>query len=103
MNTICTFPAYLQDHQLSRYGDAEGGWIFSLYLFMTYGNGLRVGPAFDAVWSAFLSEYLQFSMALVHFLSLVSITTIEHWFNVRHGLAKGIASCAGSLGGVLSP
>lgn len=71
MNTICAFPAYLQDYQLSRYGDAEGGWIFSLYLFMTYGNGLRVGPAFDAVWSAFLSEYLQFSMVLVHFHSLL--------------------------------
>ena len=33
-------------------------------------------------------------------LSTVAIGTIGHWFNVRRGFATGLASCAGSLGGV---
>ena len=36
-------------------------------------------------------------------LSTVAIGTIGHYFNVRRGFATGIASCAGSLGGVLFP
>ena len=34
-------------------------------------------------------------------LTTVAIGTIGHWFNVRRGFATGLASCAGSLGGVL--
>ena len=30
----------------------------------------------------------------------MAIGTIGHWFNVRRGFATGLASCAGSLGGV---
>lgn len=33
-------------------------------------------------------------------LSTVAIGTIGHWFKVRRGFATGLASCAGSLGGV---
>ena len=33
-------------------------------------------------------------------LSTVAIGTIGHWFNARRGFATGLASCAGSLGGV---
>lgn len=36
-------------------------------------------------------------------LSTISIGTIGHWFNVRRGFATGIASCAGSLGGIFFP
>ena len=36
-------------------------------------------------------------------LSTVAIGTIGHYFNVRRGFATGLASCAGSLGGVLFP
>lgn len=36
-------------------------------------------------------------------MSTVSIGTIGHWFNVRRGFATGIASCAGSLGGIFFP
>ena len=33
-------------------------------------------------------------------LTTVAVGTIGHWFNVRRGFATGLASCAGSLGGV---
>ena len=33
-------------------------------------------------------------------LTTVAIGTIGHWFNARRGFATGLASCAGSLGGV---
>lgn len=33
-------------------------------------------------------------------LTTVAIGTIGHWFNTRRGFATGLASCAGSLGGV---
>ena len=36
-------------------------------------------------------------------LSTVAIGTIGHWFNVRRGFATGLASCAGSLGGIFFP
>ena len=49
MNTVGTFQAYLQTHQLSAYTEAEVGWIFGLYLFMTYCCGVQVGPIFDAI------------------------------------------------------
>lgn len=49
MNTIGTFQAYLQTHQLAQYTEAEVGWIFGLYLFMAYCCGVQAGPIFDAV------------------------------------------------------
>lgn len=49
MNTVGTFQAYLQTHQLSAYSEAEVGWIFGLYLFMAYCCGVQAGPIFDAV------------------------------------------------------
>lgn len=49
MNTVGTFQAYLQTHQLSADSEAEVGWIFGLYLFMAYCRGVQAGPIFDAV------------------------------------------------------
>lgn len=49
MNTLGTFQAYLQTHQLAQYTEAEVGWIFGLYLFMSYCCGVQGGPIFDAM------------------------------------------------------
>lgn len=49
MNTVGTFQAYLETHQLSAYSQAEVGWIFGLYLFMAYCCGVQAGPVFDAI------------------------------------------------------
>ena len=48
MNTVGTFQAYLQTHELSLYSEAQVGWIFGLYLFMSYCCGVQAGPIFDA-------------------------------------------------------
>ena len=49
MNTVGTFQAYLETHQLSAYSPAEVGWIFGLYLFFAYCCGVQAGPIFDAI------------------------------------------------------
>ena len=49
MNTVGTFQACLETHQLSAYSQAEVGWIFGLYLFMAYCCGVQAGPIFDAI------------------------------------------------------
>jgi hypothetical protein len=49
MNTIGTFQAYISTHQLKSYSPSDVGWIFSIYLFVSYLGGLQVGQIFDAI------------------------------------------------------
>ena len=48
LNTIGTFQAYLSTHQLSKYSSSSIGWIFSLYVFVSFFCGIQIGPVFDA-------------------------------------------------------
>jgi len=48
MNTIGIYQAYLTSHQLSEYSESTIGWIFSLYIFLSFFCGLQIGPIFDA-------------------------------------------------------
>lgn len=55
-------------------------------------------------------EYYQFILVFgvlaglgTSLLATVAIGTIGHWFNIRRGFATGMASCAGSLGGIFFP
>ena len=48
MNTIGTFQAYIIHDQLSSYSAADVGWIFGLYLFVSFSIGIQTGPLFDA-------------------------------------------------------
>ena len=48
MNTVGTFQAYLSTHQLSNYSEGNIGWIFSLYVFLSFFCGILIGPIFDA-------------------------------------------------------
>ena len=47
MNTIGIFHAYLSEHQLNDYSPGTIGWIFGLYLFITFFASLQIGPIFD--------------------------------------------------------
>jgi hypothetical protein len=47
LNTVGTYQAYLATHQLSGYSESTIGWIFSVYLFLSFGAGVQVGPFFD--------------------------------------------------------
>lgn len=48
MNTIGIYQAYLATHQLSGYSESTIGWIFSLYIFLSFFCGIQIGPIFDA-------------------------------------------------------
>ena len=48
MNTIGTFQTYLSTHQLASYSPSAIGWIFSLYVFLSFFCGVQIGPVFDA-------------------------------------------------------
>jgi hypothetical protein len=48
MNTIGIFHAYLGSHQLEQYGEQTIGWVFSVYVFLSFFCGVQIGPVFDA-------------------------------------------------------
>jgi hypothetical protein len=47
MNTIGPYQAYVSTHQLSEFSESSIGWIFSVYVFLSFGCGLVIGPVFD--------------------------------------------------------
>jgi hypothetical protein len=48
MNTIGVFQAYLSNNQLKEFNESTIGWIFSVYVFLSFFGGLQIGPMFDA-------------------------------------------------------
>ena len=48
MNITGVVQAYVTTHQLSQYDPATVGWIFSIYVFLSFFCGLQIGPVFDA-------------------------------------------------------
>ncbi|KAL2108141.1 hypothetical protein VUR80DRAFT_4185 [Thermomyces stellatus] len=128
INSAGVFEAYFAGHQLAEYSHSQIGWIFSLYLFLVFFVGIQVGPIFDHYGSRALVAIA--SVLIVGSLMLLSVSSeyyqiiltysvmggiggallncpcygcIAHWFNVRRGLATGIASIAGGLGGIVFP
>ena len=45
---VGVFQAYLSEHQLKNYDESTIGWIFSLYVFLSFFCGIQIGPLFDA-------------------------------------------------------
>ncbi|TLS22480.1 uncharacterized protein PpBr36_09705, partial [Pyricularia pennisetigena] len=128
MNTIGVLQSYVAQNQLSSYSEGTVGWIFSIYTFLSFGMGLYIGPIFDKYgprWLILLGTLLLATGTMIlsictefwHFVvafSLVdglgtafmftpAITAIGHWFRDRRGLATGIASTGGGVGGVVFP
>lgn len=128
MNTLGTFQAYVLDNQLKGYSEGTVGWVFSIYTFLAFFCGVYIGPVFDKYgpkWlviagSAFTVSgmiFMSFCTQLWHFIiafgllcgfgsSLLftpSIAAVGHFFKARRGLATGIASTAGGLGGIIYP
>ncbi|CAH0018587.1 unnamed protein product [Clonostachys rhizophaga] len=128
INTSAVFESHLKEHQLSEYGESQIGWIFSLYLFLVFFIGIQVGPIFDTYGPRLL--VLTGSLLMVASLMFLSISTeyyqiimtysvmggiggallycpaygaIAHFFNAKRGLATGIATTAGGIGGIVFP
>ncbi|RYO75004.1 hypothetical protein DL766_008177 [Monosporascus sp. MC13-8B] len=128
MNSIGTFQTYVATNQLSAYEEGTVGWIFSLYSALAFFCGIYIGPLFDRFgpkWLIFpgsvcvvaavmimsaCTEYWHFLLTF-GFLSGVgtsllftpSITAVGHFFRDRRGLASGIASTGGGVGGIIFP
>ncbi|POS76983.1 major facilitator superfamily transporter [Diaporthe helianthi] len=128
MNTLATFQTYLTEHQLKDYDEGTVGWIFSIYTFVVFFGGLFIGPLFDKHGPRWLvltgtvsigASMMLFSISteLWHFIlsfgvfcglgcSLLftpSLAAVGHFFQARRGLATGIASTGGSIGGIVFP
>ncbi|KAL2176748.1 major facilitator superfamily domain-containing protein [Thermothelomyces heterothallicus CBS 202.75] len=128
INSAAVFESYFTTHQLAHKTSSEIGWIFSLYLFIVFFVGIQVGPVFDRFGARvlvaagtgliFLSllllswceEYYQIILTYSvlgglggALLNSPAYGAIAHFFNVRRGLATGIATTAGGVGGVVFP
>ncbi|KAF5856002.1 hypothetical protein ETB97_008038 [Aspergillus alliaceus] len=128
VNTIGTFQAYLENHQLKDYSSGSNGWIFGMYAFLTFFCGVQIGPIFDAKGPRFLvfagsvlvvvqMITLGFCTQYWHFMLVIGVTgglgasliftpaisAIGHFFNEKRGVATGIAATGGSVGGITFP
>ncbi|KAH9432966.1 hypothetical protein MCOR27_000032 [Pyricularia oryzae] len=128
MNSVGVFTTYIGSHQLSNYDKSTVGWIFSVYVFLSFACGLYVGPIFDKYGPRYLilvgSACHVASMMLLsicttywHFMlafgilngvgsSLLfnsSIVSVGHWFLRRRALATAIATSGGVFGGIAFP
>ncbi|KAM5356526.1 hypothetical protein ACJ41O_003172 [Fusarium nematophilum] len=128
INTAAVFESYFSKNQLSEYSASEIGWIFSLYLFVVFFVGIQVGPIFDKYGPRALvatgglliagsllvlsvcEEYYQIILAYSvagglggALLNSPAYASIAHFFDVRRGFATGIATTAGSIGGIVFP
>ncbi|KAH8662177.1 major facilitator superfamily domain-containing protein [Xylariales sp. PMI_506] len=125
MNCIAVFQTYVSAHQLSEYSEGTIGWIFSVYTFLSFGGGIFVGPMFDKHdprWLVYTGGVVVLSLMLMslcskywHFFLAFGIlggigTSLlftpcfaapGHFFREKRGLATGIASSGGGLGGVI--
>ncbi|CAK7240259.1 MAG: hypothetical protein STHCBS139747_001697 [Sporothrix thermara] len=128
INTAAVFESWFATHQLAEYTASEIGWVFSLYLFIVFFIGIQVGPVFDrhgprylvalgsilSVASVMLlglcEKYYQILLCYSvlgglggALLNTPAYACIAHFFNVRRGLATGIATTSGGVGGIAFP
>ncbi|KAI9841835.1 MAG: hypothetical protein M1838_003410 [Thelocarpon superellum] len=128
MNSIGTFQAYISTHQLQDYSPSTTGWIFSLYVFLAFFCGVQIGPVFDArgprglilagsvigvtgmMLLGICSEYWHFIIVWgilggtgAALIFTPAVASIGHFFLARRGVATGIATTGGSVGGIVFP
>ncbi|KAH7138485.1 major facilitator superfamily domain-containing protein [Dendryphion nanum] len=128
MNTVGIFHSYLSEHQLKGYSESTIGWIFSLYVFLSFFCGIQIGPFFDAHGPRLLilsgAVLMCLSMFLLgvctqywHFLIVFGVlggigtsliftpafAAVGHFFLLKRANATGIAAAGGSMGGIIFP
>ncbi|KAI1114045.1 major facilitator superfamily domain-containing protein [Nemania sp. NC0429] len=128
LNTLGTFQTYLSTHQLSEYSEGTVGWIFSLFTALCFFCGVYIGPLFDKYGPRWLIG--PGSLAVVASIMITSVCTkywhfilafgvlggigssllftpctaaVGHFFRARRGLASGVTSTGGGVGGVVFP
>lgn len=128
LNSTGIFQAWLLDNHLRAYTESEVAWIFSTFAFLFFFGGFLVGPSFDKygpkillpagciglvvslVCTSFCTAYYQHLLAFgclggsaSSILWTSSIAILGHWFSLNRGLATGLATTAGGVGGVAYP
>lgn len=128
LNTIGTFQAYVESHQLKDYSSGSIGWIFGLYAFLTFFFGAIVGATFDTrgprllvaagsicemamiILLGFCTQYWHFILVIgvlggigASLVFTPAIAAIGHYFYARRGVATGMAATGGSIGGIGFP
>ncbi|KAK0624372.1 major facilitator superfamily domain-containing protein, partial [Immersiella caudata] len=128
INSAAVLESYFATHQLAHHTPSEIGWIFSLYLFIVFFVGIQIGPIFDAHGGRILvaagtllvvlsllilswcETYYQIILAFSvlgglggALLNTPAYGCIAHYFNRRRGLATGIATTSGGVGGIIFP
>ncbi|KAK0649107.1 major facilitator superfamily domain-containing protein [Cercophora newfieldiana] len=128
INSSAVFESYFSTHQLAHHSPSEIGWIFSVYLFIVFFVGIQVGPIFDhyggrilvAAGSLLLcASLLILSWCETYYQIMLTYSvlgglggallnppaygSIAHFFHERRGLATGIATTSGGVGGIVFP
>jgi MFS family permease len=128
MVSIGTIQEYLQTNQLSHYTARDVGWIPSVFVYLSLGLGIWVGPLFDRYgprWIALSGSISYIAMMFLlaeckvywHFLLCLGVlggiggatlcttglAVVSHWFKRRRGMAHGVAMVGSSLGGTTIP
>ncbi|KAB8256587.1 MFS general substrate transporter [Aspergillus pseudonomiae] len=126
MNITGILEEWLADHQLQNYSKASISWIFSLWLFLFYLGGIQTGPVFDSHGVkytllpgcvGFTASIMILSVAQAYYQFILGFSvlgglsasailppafgTINHWFYRRRGLATGVSSTCGGIGGII--
>ncbi|KAK0611303.1 major facilitator superfamily domain-containing protein [Immersiella caudata] len=128
INSSAVFESYFSTHQLAEHSPSEIGWIFSLYLFLVFFVGIQVGPIFDHYGGRILvaagsvlicASLLILSWCETYYQIILTYSvlgglggallnppaygSIAHFFHTRRGLATGIATTSGGIGGIVFP
>ncbi|CUM68123.1 uncharacterized protein PRCAT00005840001 [Priceomyces carsonii] len=127
INSVGVIQAYVSSHQLVDLDSSAVSWVFSVYLSLAYAFGIIVGPIFDkygtfmlltvsallvfgglmasansnTIWQFILSYIVLGVGNGIGLTPLVGV--INHWFLKKRGLATGLATCGGSVGGLIYP
>lgn len=128
LNSIGTFQAYMTTNQLKEHSVGSVGWIFSVYVFLTFFCGIQIGPITDAkgprmlilagsilnivvlIVVGFCQKYWHFMLVLgvlngfaTSLIFTPAISSVGHFFLRLRGHATGLATAGGGVGGVVFP
>lgn len=128
LNSTGILQTQLSQAQLRHLPESQISWIFSIFAFLFFFGGIVVGPLYDKyrLWPmmpigsfglllsllllSFCSSYYQFVLSLSILGGISSsvvwnctIANLTQWFRLKQGLAVGLATSAGGIGGILIP
>ncbi|KAA8642956.1 uncharacterized protein ATNIH1004_009718 [Aspergillus tanneri] len=90
MNITGILEEWLAEDQLQGHSKASISWIFSIYNFLFWLGGIQFILSFSILGGLSSSAVLT-----------PTLGTINHWFLKRRGLATGVATTSGGIGGIV--